>query len=189
MRCLCISRVYYCLVWHSFFTLMISFLDLVICTTPRGKSTAENAQFASKVIDLIEKLKRLNEEKHVHLHYLLEFPLCIKDQIPLHDLSLCVCSPQNVHVCNWPIPPKIPRLAGLRAKHNLSGQPQDCLNPGTSLLSPRVVVNLTSYCFCTLILALTTDYCATCTSDNTLRFLTECIVCWGYYLLLCRAGQ
>jgi hypothetical protein len=51
---------------------------LVICTTPRGKSTAENAQFASKVIDIIEKLKRLNEEIHVNLHYLLEFPLCIK---------------------------------------------------------------------------------------------------------------
>ena len=29
----------------------IILLDLVICTTPRGKSTAENAQFASKVID------------------------------------------------------------------------------------------------------------------------------------------
>ena len=56
----------------------IILLDLVICTTPRGKSTAENAQFASKVIDIIEKLKRLNEEIHVNLHYLLEFPLCIK---------------------------------------------------------------------------------------------------------------
>ena len=123
----------------------IILLDLVICTTPRGKSTAENAQFASKVIDLIEKLKRLNEEKHVHLHYLLEFPLCIKDLIPLHGLSQCVSGSKNVHVCNWPIPSKIEILAGLRAKHNLSGQPQDCLHPGTSLLSPGVVMNLASY--------------------------------------------
>jgi hypothetical protein len=126
-------------------------LDLVICTTPRGKSTKENARFASKVFDLIEKFRRLNEEKHKHvyLHYLLEFPSCIKDHVlPLHDLSHCVCEPQNVLVCNWPIPPKIARLAGLGAKHNLSGQPQDCLHPGTSLLllSPRVVMNLAYYC-------------------------------------------
>ncbi|KAL3777988.1 hypothetical protein ACHAW5_003268 [Stephanodiscus triporus] len=110
-------------------------IDLVICTTPRGKSTEENVQFTAMVFELIKNLKRLNRElyKLDHLFYLLEFPSSIKDRIPLHDSFHCVWEPKNVHVCNWPIPPKIERLVGVGASKNLSGQQEDYLRQVTTL--------------------------------------------------------
>lgn len=128
--------------WAPILTLR-DFLDLVICTTPRGQTAEENKKFASDVFDLIKKLTRLNKEKHRsdHLYYLLEFPSCIKDQLPaVDDSSHCIIEPTKIHFCNWNIPPKIARLAGSDAMHNLSGQSQHSLHSGISLLRyPRLV--------------------------------------------------
>lgn len=156
-------------------------LDLVICTTPRGKSTEDNKQFADDVFGLIKKLKRLNKEKHRldHLFYLLEFPSCIKNHVTsLHDSSHCVLEPKTVHVCNWPIPSEIMRWVGSGAKHNSSGQPQDSPNPGTLLLVlfPRIMIVSALL----NILPLITNSCFIHTSDNTLQILTQCFVCWIY---------
>ncbi len=167
--------------WHLLLTLHDLSLDLVICTTPRGKSAEENKQFASDVFDLIKKLTRLNKVKHRsdHLYYLLEFPSCIKDHLPaVDDSSYCVLEPTMIHVCNWEIPPKIVRLAGSDAKHSLSGQSQDSLHSGKSLsvLSPRLIFFL----LCSLILPLSTNSCLIHASDNTLQIYTQCFVCWSY---------
>ena len=157
-------------------------LDLVICTTPRGKSTEENVQFTSKVFELINNVKRLNRElyKLDHLFYLLEFPSCIKDRIPLHDSFHCVWEPTNVHVCNWPIPPKIERLVGLGASENLSGQQEDYLRQGTSLLAAAPLLHgkfrILMFLLCSHILAHNSHACFTYTSDDALRFLTRSIV-------------
>jgi len=102
-------------------------IDMIICTTPRGKSIKESAQIASDFLELVTDIKRLNVKLHHfdHLFYLLESSSCIKDHLPLEGLSYCVCEPKNLYVCNWPISSQ--RESLLRADSNEDGLPQDYL--------------------------------------------------------------
>jgi hypothetical protein len=83
-------------------------LDLVICTTPRGKSTEENVQFTSKVFELINNVKRLNRElyKLDHLFYLRQGTSLLAAAPLLHGkfriLMFLLCShilAHNSHAC------------------------------------------------------------------------------------------
>ena len=81
------------------------FEDIVICSSPQGKSREESAQYAHDFLELIKEVKRSNAEVHQfhdHLFYLLESTPSIKDQLPLQGLSYCI-QPKSLYVCNWPI--------------------------------------------------------------------------------------
>lgn len=99
-------------------------LDIVICSTPPGKSRMESIQFASKFFSLMEDIGKFNKKHYQvnHLFYLFEAPSSIKDDLPQRNFSRCSCS-QKFYVCNWPVMSQIIRpVSGL--------QHDDVLRPG-----------------------------------------------------------
>ena len=112
------------------------FQDMIICTSPQGKSIEESASYAIDFFELIKDVQRLNAELHHfdHLFYLLESPPCIKDHLPLHYLSYCVCEPTKLYACNWPILSQKASLLSPKTDEDTLGLPNGyVLHSGTQM--------------------------------------------------------
>lgn len=85
--------------------------DLIIGNAAPTAKIEECSSFSNSFFDLVQKLHQANSELgHQSPFYLFECPACIKDHLPLCDLSCSYCVLDKLCVCNWPIVPLKERL-------------------------------------------------------------------------------